>query len=1140
MAMKPKMAGMHTAGIFSDMTVDGPIIGTLVVIVDRAKNLPNRKTIGKQDPYCAARLGKEAKKTETDKRGGQTPRWDQELRFTVHDSPDYYQLKISVFNDDKRTDLIGETWVNLQDVIITGGGQSDVWHNLSFKGKYAGEIRVEITYYDKRPKPEKPEKKEPKQSPSTITPSTSAQSITEFGSVSGSGSAREGVGGPRQLGVKPVIKRRPLPSDPITGAPAQPPVAAPSPAPVPAELFHTPPRGYQAPSVVDHVQMTPSRGYRDSPSAIPDHVQTPPRGYQNSPTAIPDHIQTSPQGYQMSSNGMPDHVPRGYANPPVIQDQPLPRGYPSPAAVSEPMQAQRGYHSPTLAQEHVQTPPRAYQNGFIPDQSPLQRVEYNTPPGRYNQPQGYDVSPGSTSYGAPQDMIVAAPPSSQPMRNNDRYEIYDPMSSNDYERGHDMNQYPPQEEDSRDRYGGPRMLTYEPQQPDPYDLPMSLGPPPPPPAHASKHVSSVPPIAQTKAIHGRPVSRGNSNPYNTSLDDMHRNSMPAYTQPTPAYQAYSPPKNDDQFRRSGNGNSYQPRQNSYDSRDLRYNPSHDDMQPTVEDAPPTPAPGLGSYKAMPHRGSAPSAMQYQTDEMYDHVPAPLNLRHRPSGNSVSTTAPSHQYSNSSGGYPASSSMSSIRDSASITSRNSYGQLPSSRQDRSQSLGLQSTNGDYGLPEMPPTLVPGMDPIIAKEISDRIYHEKRASHSQNIVTSQRGRYQENIRHQSQQIQQPIPLPYHDNSAVVPYSPQGAYDDRQGRYATSTAMVPVKPRGSSPNPAMNRRAVSPNPSMDRRGASPNPMNRGGASPNPSMDRRGASPNPSMDRRGASPNPSMDRRGASPNPPMSHRGASPNPSVMRKSVSPAPEPRRLSGIAFGPDSYDVFNPSLAGSKSANSLGAAYDSKDDPDAKIITHDGREIDPSDHIPESNYAPLLEQKGPKYASQMPDRNYRALPPAQPVSSTSRKPLRQAGRPQSMAVSSPIYFSGGTPDHAPATAHRKLQKKSNRMTAQPAYHSSPNVPMYKDSNYASSRTSMQRPATAEYANENYSSGGYQYGSSPGAGGGGGYRGAVGPVVPAKVPMASPAPVSNPGSRGGGGGDAWALQEEMKNIDLGAPSSRRRRY
>lgn len=66
---------MHTAGIYADMTVDGPEIGTLVMVIDRAKNLPNRKTMGKQNPYCAARLGKEAKKTGTDQRGGQTPRW---------------------------------------------------------------------------------------------------------------------------------------------------------------------------------------------------------------------------------------------------------------------------------------------------------------------------------------------------------------------------------------------------------------------------------------------------------------------------------------------------------------------------------------------------------------------------------------------------------------------------------------------------------------------------------------------------------------------------------------------------------------------------------------------------------------------------------------------------------------------------------------------------------------------------------------------------------------------------------------------------------------------------------------------------------------------------------------------------------
>ncbi|RMY12829.1 hypothetical protein D0867_07641 [Hortaea werneckii] len=144
----------HTAGIFADMSVDGPEIGTLVLICDRARNLPNRRTMGKQSAYCAARLGKEAKKTETDKRGGQTPKWDQELRYTVHDSPDYYTLKISIFSEDKKTDLIGEALINLKDVVVPGGGKSDLWQGLHCRGKYAGEIRIELTYYDTRPKPD--------------------------------------------------------------------------------------------------------------------------------------------------------------------------------------------------------------------------------------------------------------------------------------------------------------------------------------------------------------------------------------------------------------------------------------------------------------------------------------------------------------------------------------------------------------------------------------------------------------------------------------------------------------------------------------------------------------------------------------------------------------------------------------------------------------------------------------------------------------------------------------------------------------------------------------------------------------------------------------------------------------------------
>jgi hypothetical protein len=122
---------------------------------------------------------------------------DQELRFTVHDSPDYYNFKVSVFNDDKKTELIGETWIKLQDIITPGGGKSDTWHTLNCKGKYAGEIRLELTYYDTRPKEEKVVERKPVRGavPDVQTASKMA--------------------GPREITP---VKRRPLPSNPSSTA----------------------------------------------------------------------------------------------------------------------------------------------------------------------------------------------------------------------------------------------------------------------------------------------------------------------------------------------------------------------------------------------------------------------------------------------------------------------------------------------------------------------------------------------------------------------------------------------------------------------------------------------------------------------------------------------------------------------------------------------------------------------------------------------------------------------------------------------------------------------------------------------------------------------------------------------------------
>ena len=84
----------------------------------------------------------------------------------------------------------------LGGVVVPGGGKNELWHPLNCKGRYAGDLRIELTYYDTRPKQERfAEKQE-------------LSSVVESDEL-----GRDAVGGPRQ--PKPV-KRRPLPANPTS------------------------------------------------------------------------------------------------------------------------------------------------------------------------------------------------------------------------------------------------------------------------------------------------------------------------------------------------------------------------------------------------------------------------------------------------------------------------------------------------------------------------------------------------------------------------------------------------------------------------------------------------------------------------------------------------------------------------------------------------------------------------------------------------------------------------------------------------------------------------------------------------------------------------------------------------------------
>ncbi|KAH7412065.1 hypothetical protein DE146DRAFT_602536 [Phaeosphaeria sp. MPI-PUGE-AT-0046c] len=313
--------------------------------------------MGKQDPYCAARLGKEAKKTKTDKRGGQTPKWDQELRFTVHDSPDYHRLKISVFNDDKKTELIGETWANLDGVITPGGGQSDDWHTLNCKGKYSGEIRIELTYYDTRPKAEKPvaEKRRESARPDGQSPA---------------------LGGPRE---SVPVKRRPLPSDP-TGA-------SPSPSNTPEQRglrgLRAGPRELGSPRHQQPQERTPTR--RPLPDASP--LNSAPASTSNTPQR-PQVIQdpyTPPNPRPSLANIAQQNgesFDMSYA---------APKAYEVQAVNAVPQHVREPIHNRTMSQDNYQSPQRQIQA------PPPEPVHAHSAPAVPTQ-QTYDPEPRQEQY----------------------------------------------------------------------------------------------------------------------------------------------------------------------------------------------------------------------------------------------------------------------------------------------------------------------------------------------------------------------------------------------------------------------------------------------------------------------------------------------------------------------------------------------------------------------------------------------------------------------------------------------------------------------------------------------------------------------------------------------------------------------
>ncbi|CAG8515692.1 15073_t:CDS:2 [Acaulospora colombiana] len=130
-------------------------LGELVVIAIKARNLSTREMIGKADPFVTFRIGDISRRIKADKRGGQHPNWDEEVRFQITDELSNKKMKVQVYNEDAREhELVGETTIELKEVLEKG--EMDDWFEIKFRNKPAGEVYLEMTFYNTAEPPPAP------------------------------------------------------------------------------------------------------------------------------------------------------------------------------------------------------------------------------------------------------------------------------------------------------------------------------------------------------------------------------------------------------------------------------------------------------------------------------------------------------------------------------------------------------------------------------------------------------------------------------------------------------------------------------------------------------------------------------------------------------------------------------------------------------------------------------------------------------------------------------------------------------------------------------------------------------------------------------------------------------------------------
>ena len=116
--------------------------GMLFVKPISAKLKRDTETFGKMDPFCKIKVGNFEQETKVHSNGGKFPAWNDLLTFKRIDEN---LMTIEVWDKDTfKSDLIGECTLSLVSLIEKK--KSSEWHTLSYKGKNAGEVLLDIEW----------------------------------------------------------------------------------------------------------------------------------------------------------------------------------------------------------------------------------------------------------------------------------------------------------------------------------------------------------------------------------------------------------------------------------------------------------------------------------------------------------------------------------------------------------------------------------------------------------------------------------------------------------------------------------------------------------------------------------------------------------------------------------------------------------------------------------------------------------------------------------------------------------------------------------------------------------------------------------------------------------------------------------